>query len=370
MSTPSTNSTKTFEARNNDNRPVDTLETQIQDIRLTPLAAVGPQDPNHTSSLSSPQPRSVVLPLCIHIPPDVIPDREIELVSLLEDLKMLANKLTQLESSHQLFGTDSEDMVFRPIENVVKMIKFMEDGLVWMKWTLLEYETAASAPNADLEAVEVHLDRLRMVMDEFFRQMYENDKVVHREFRRIVELEDADYRQLDLLLAGSMKIDDANYHGDSNNTNNASEALKIRSLTSSPTQLAAGLKDPPNTAPSFSNSGLENMMADINVFTDKVVELRLMYLVFAADPDFARLPLKPLGTLIRRLENSLPSGKRTSTELLVTISHPALGLGIPARKVRLTRFGKDMDEYFRIMEEDLPVIRMEFDRLDEIEKSA
>ncbi|KAF9155887.1 hypothetical protein BG015_008136 [Linnemannia schmuckeri] len=303
MSTSSTNSTKPFETKNNDNHLAETLSTRIHDIQLPPLAAEGPQGQNHTAPLSAPQPRSVVLPLCVQIPPNAIPDREIELVSLLEDLKMLTNKLAQLESSHQLFGTDSEDMIFRPIENVAKMIKFMEDGLVWMKWTLLEYETAVSVPNADPVAVEVHLDRLRVVMDEFFRQMYENDNVVHREFRRIVELEDADYQHLNLLLAGAtmstlhtsnIEASKANYHGDCNNTNNASETLKTRSQTSSPTQPAAGPKDPPRTATSFSRSGaeapllttqaaqtkdprlveLKSIMADINMFTDKVVELR------------------------------------------------------------------------------------------------
>lgn len=163
---------------------------------------------SHTAAPSSaPEPRLEVLSLDPRIPPNAIPDRDIELTSLMEDLKMLTNKLAGLKSSHVLFGT-GEDMVFRPIENVIKMISFMEAGLVWMRWTLLAYETAASAPNAVPETVEERLDKLRMVMDEFFRQMYANDKVVQREFRRIVEEEDADYRHLDKLFAGSMKLDE------------------------------------------------------------------------------------------------------------------------------------------------------------------
>lgn len=160
----------------------------------------------HTAALSSaPAPRLEVLSLDPRIPPNATSDQEIELISLMEDLKMLTNKLVDLKSSHVFFGT-GEDMVFRPIENVIKMISFMEAGLVWIRWTLLAYETAASAPNAAPEIVEARLDNLRMVMDEFFRQMYANDKVVQREFRRIVEEEDADYRHLDKLLAGSMKL--------------------------------------------------------------------------------------------------------------------------------------------------------------------
>ncbi|KAK5815625.1 hypothetical protein F5H01DRAFT_366543 [Linnemannia elongata] len=83
----------------------------------------------------------------------------IELISLIEDLKMLTNRLSDLKSSHVLFGT-GEDMVFHPIENVVKMINFMEDGLVWIRLALIVYKTAASVRNAVLETVEASLDRL------------------------------------------------------------------------------------------------------------------------------------------------------------------------------------------------------------------
>ncbi|KAG0065325.1 hypothetical protein BGZ89_008412, partial [Linnemannia elongata] len=76
--------------------------------------------------LPAPEPCSEVLSLEPRIPPNAIPDRDIELISLIEDLKMLTNKLSDLKSSHVLFGT-GEDMVFHPIENVVKMINFMED---------------------------------------------------------------------------------------------------------------------------------------------------------------------------------------------------------------------------------------------------
>lgn len=166
---------------------------------------------SHTAALSSaPELRLEVVSLDPRIPPNAIPDREIELISLLEDLKMLTNKLADLKSSHVFFGT-GEDMIFRPIENVTKMVTFMEAGLVWIRWTLLGYETAASAPNSVPETVEARLDKLRVVMDEFFRQMYANDKVVQREFRRIVEEEDAEYRHLDKLLAGSMKLDEVSF---------------------------------------------------------------------------------------------------------------------------------------------------------------
>ncbi|KAF9114561.1 hypothetical protein BGX30_006556, partial [Mortierella sp. GBA39] len=210
MSAPSTNTPNAFKTNsNNNNPPVETLAIQIQDIQLAPSAAAeGSMNQSHMAAPSSAaEPRLEVLSLDSRIPSNAIPDREIELISLIEDLKMLTNKLADLKSLHVFFGT-GEDMVFRPIENVIKMISFMEAGLMWMKWTLLAYEAAASTPNAVPETVEARLDMLRMVMDEFFRQMYANDKVVRQEFCRIVEEEDADYRHLDKLLAGSMKLDE------------------------------------------------------------------------------------------------------------------------------------------------------------------
>lgn len=39
---------------------------------------------------------------------------------------MLTNKLADLKASHKLFGT-GEDMAFHLIDNVIKMINFMED---------------------------------------------------------------------------------------------------------------------------------------------------------------------------------------------------------------------------------------------------
>ncbi|KAG9061637.1 hypothetical protein KI688_007218 [Linnemannia hyalina] len=209
MSTPSTNTPKAFKINSSNNHPVELLAIRIQNIQLAPSAtAEGPMNQSHTAAPSSaPEPRLEVLSLDPRIPPNAIPDREVEPISLMEDLKMLTNKLADLKSLHMFFGT-GEDMVFRPIENVIKMISFMDAGLVWMRWTLLEYEIAALAPNPVPETVEARLDILRMVMDEFYRQMYANDKVVRQEFRRIVEEEDADYRHLDKLLAGSMKLDE------------------------------------------------------------------------------------------------------------------------------------------------------------------
>ncbi|KAF9542682.1 hypothetical protein EC957_001737 [Mortierella hygrophila] len=209
MSTPSTNIPKAFKINCNNNHSVETLAIQIRNIQLAPSAAAeGSMNRSHTAAPSSaPEPRLEVLPLDPRIPPNAISDREIEHISLMEDFKMLTKKLEDLKSLHVFFGT-GEDMVFRPIENVIKMISFMDAGLVWIRWTLLAYEFAALAPNAVPETVEERLDMLRMVMDEFFRQMYANDKVVRQEFRRIVEEEDADYQHLDKLFAGSMKLDE------------------------------------------------------------------------------------------------------------------------------------------------------------------
>ncbi|KAG0319894.1 hypothetical protein BGZ97_001201 [Linnemannia gamsii] len=161
---------------------------------------------------SSPVPRSVVLPLSTEITPNAVPGPGISLASLLEDLKMLANKLDILESSHRIFGT-GEDMVFRPIKNVVRMTEFMENSLTWIRLELFKYETAASAPHSDPEIVEACLNKLRMVMDEFFRQMHESEDVVQREFHRIielgkVELEQPEYQDLHHLLPGQMNLDD------------------------------------------------------------------------------------------------------------------------------------------------------------------
>ncbi|KAG0070618.1 hypothetical protein BGZ90_012574 [Linnemannia elongata] len=82
---------------------------------------------SHTAALlSAPKPRLEVPSFDPQIPSNAIPDREIELIRMIEDLKILTNKLADLKASHKLFGT-GEGMAFHPIENVIKMINFMED---------------------------------------------------------------------------------------------------------------------------------------------------------------------------------------------------------------------------------------------------
>ncbi|OAQ30219.1 hypothetical protein K457DRAFT_18573 [Linnemannia elongata AG-77] len=180
---------------------------------------------------------------------------------------------------------------------------------------------------------------------------------------------------------------EVNTHSDSSNKSNDTDTIKAQTQISSPTHLTAGQNGlspappspvsdaemPPSPqAPQATRRTLlrlERMKEDLDMFTASVTELKMMHFVFAADPDFSSLPLGSLNTVIQRMENNLSSAKRTLNELLSTVSHPVLGLDIEARYARLTHLDNEVGEYFRVVEEDLPQILRELDRLEDIEKN-
>ncbi|KAK5815631.1 hypothetical protein F5H01DRAFT_366553 [Linnemannia elongata] len=178
------------------------------------------------------------------------------------------------------------------------------------------------------------------------------------------------------------------YSDSSNKSNNDTDTIKAQTQISSPTHSTAGQKSlspappspvsdaempPPSPqAPQATHRTvlrLERMKEDLDMFTASVTELKMMHFVFAADPDFSSLPLGSLNTAIQSMENNLLSAKRTLNELLSTVSHPVLGLDIEARYARLTHLDNEVGEYFRVVEEDLPQILRELDRLEDIEKN-
>ncbi|KAG0063466.1 hypothetical protein BGZ90_002647 [Linnemannia elongata] len=69
------------------------------------------------------------------------------------------------------------------------------------------------------------------------------------------------------------------------------------------------------------------------------------------------------------MENKHSSAKRTLNELLSTVSHLVLGVDVEARHALLTHLDNEVGEYVRVVEEVLPQILRELDRLEDIEKN-